>query len=172
MANGQIMGMRGVYLVAAELSKRGFIVSPTSRGAQGADLLVTDQMWLRAFTVQVKTDRRGTFWLVGKKAKEVVSRSHVYVSVRIRNLKKDGEVVEYYVVRSTMLSKLAYHGGDFASVKRVDIEKYKDKWSVFGDPWIAWRERTVSRSAIREWGYQFFPMLRYARASRPWCLRI
>ena len=63
MANGQITGMRGVYLVAAELSKRGFIVSPTSRGAQGADLLVTDQMWLRAFTVQVKTDRRGTFWL-------------------------------------------------------------------------------------------------------------
>jgi hypothetical protein len=33
----------GVYLVAAELSYRGFIVSPTSRSAIGADLLVTDQ---------------------------------------------------------------------------------------------------------------------------------
>ena len=38
-----ITGMIGVYLTAAELSKRGFIVSPTSRGAEGADLLVTDQ---------------------------------------------------------------------------------------------------------------------------------
>ena len=42
MPNRYITGMRGVYLVAAELSKRGFIASPTSRGAQGADLLVTD----------------------------------------------------------------------------------------------------------------------------------
>jgi hypothetical protein len=33
--------MRGVYLVAAELSRLGFIVSPTSRSAAGADLLVT-----------------------------------------------------------------------------------------------------------------------------------
>ena len=42
MANkGAITGMTGVYLTAAELSKRGFIVSPTSRGAEGADLLVT-----------------------------------------------------------------------------------------------------------------------------------
>ena len=41
--NAIISGMTGVYLVAAELSKRGFIVSPTSRGAEGADLLVTDQ---------------------------------------------------------------------------------------------------------------------------------
>ena len=133
MANGQITGMRGVYLVAAELSKRGFIVSPTSRGAQGADLLVTDQMCHRAFTVQVKTDSKGAFFLVGNKAKEVVSGSHIYILVRIRNL-KDGEVIEYYVVRSTMLSKLAYHGGKFPHIKRKHIEKYKDKWSVFGNP--------------------------------------
>ena len=134
-ASKAITGMRGVYLVAAELSKLGFIVSLTSRGAQGADLLVTDQKCQQAFTVQVKTDATGgSFWLVGKKAKEVVSRSHVYVLVRIRNPKKDGEVVEYYVVRSAMLSRRAHHGGDFPYVKRVDIEKCKDKWSVFGDP--------------------------------------
>jgi hypothetical protein len=40
---GQMTGMRGVYLVAAELTRLGFIVSPTSRSARGADLLVTDQ---------------------------------------------------------------------------------------------------------------------------------
>lgn len=36
MKSSQITGMRGVYLVAAELSRLGFIVSPTSRGARGA----------------------------------------------------------------------------------------------------------------------------------------
>jgi hypothetical protein len=54
----QITGMQGVYLVAVELSERGFIVSPTSRGAAGADLLVTDQKCRSAYTVQVKTNKR------------------------------------------------------------------------------------------------------------------
>lgn len=35
MNSSQISGIRGVYLVAAELSRLGFIVSPTSRGAFG-----------------------------------------------------------------------------------------------------------------------------------------
>ena len=135
MANKQITGMRGVYLVAAELSKLGFIVSPTSRGAQGADLLVTDQQCQRAFTVQVKTDTTGgAFCLVGKKAKDVVASSHVYVLVRIRNLKKHGEDIEYYVVRSKRLSELADHRGDWPNVKWKNISRYKDKWNVFGTP--------------------------------------
>ncbi len=32
--------MIGVYLEAVELAKKGFIVSPTSRNAQGVDLLI------------------------------------------------------------------------------------------------------------------------------------
>ena len=35
----QLTGMRGVYLVAAELSRLGFIASPTSRSAVGSDIL-------------------------------------------------------------------------------------------------------------------------------------
>jgi hypothetical protein len=35
-SNKQITGMRGVYLVAAELAKHGFIASPTSRSARGS----------------------------------------------------------------------------------------------------------------------------------------
>lgn len=134
MANKQITGMRGVYLVAAELSKRGFIVSPTSRGAQGADLLVTDQQCQKVFTVQVKTDGAGTsFWLVGKKVKETVSPSHIYVLVRIRYLKGE-EIIEFYIVKSARLEKLAYHEGDWPNVKARDLKRYKDKWAVFGAP--------------------------------------
>ena len=75
--------------------------------------------------------------MVGKKAKEVVSKSHIYVLVRIRNLKKQGEVVEYYVCRSTILSNRINDDGKWVWVSRKDIEKYKDKWSVFGDPQTA-----------------------------------
>ena len=58
-----------MYLVAAELAARGFIVSPTSRSAAGADLLVTDESCNRAFSVQVKTNaRQFSYWLLSKKA--------------------------------------------------------------------------------------------------------
>src|ERR1700733_783754 len=79
---GQMTGMLGVYLVAAELSKRGFIVSPTSRSAAGADLLVTDQACQKAWSVQVKSNSgRANFWLLGAHAKRLKSESHVYVFV-------------------------------------------------------------------------------------------
>ena len=81
-ANGQMTGMLGVYLSAAELTKRGFIVSPTSRSAFGADLLVTDQRCLKAWSVQVKTNRKAaSFWLVNPHVAQSQSESHIYVFV-------------------------------------------------------------------------------------------
>ena len=72
-STGQQTGMRGVYLVAAELSRLGLIASPTSRSAIGADILVTDQLCSRSFSVQVKTNAKTfNFWLVryGKSHKQ------------------------------------------------------------------------------------------------------
>jgi len=64
--------------VAAELVAKGYIVSPTSRNAMGADLLVTDEACERSFSVQVKTNaKRATFWLVGPRAEDMKSPSHV-----------------------------------------------------------------------------------------------
>jgi len=71
----QQSGMRGVYLVAAELVARGFIVSVTSRGAAGADLLVMDERCAQAWSVQVKATiqpavrSHGNYWLLNREAK-------------------------------------------------------------------------------------------------------
>lgn len=124
-----ISGMTGVYLTAAELSKRGFIVSPTSRGAEGADLLVTDQECQHAYTVQVKTDRGGAFWLLGK-GRVKISRTHIYVFVRYAQLKR-GEVTKYYVVPSKKVDEFAHLDGNFPNIKREYIEKYEDAWDRF-----------------------------------------
>ena len=95
--------MRGVYLVGAELAARGFVVSPTSRSALGADLLVTDELCRRAFSVQVKTNTRThSFWLMSKKARRLKARSHVYVFV---NINKDDAGHEYFVVPSVVVAK-------------------------------------------------------------------
>ena len=134
-SKAQTTGMRGVYLVAAELSRLGFIVSPTSRSAAGADLLVTDQACRRAYSVQVKTNARTfAFWLIGKKAKEAVSPSHIYVLVNIRDSKKNGPAVEYFVLPSELIADLGSHVGDWPHVRRDKVLQYLNEWSPFGKP--------------------------------------
>jgi len=132
---GQLSGMRGVYLTAAELSRLGFIASPTSRSALAADILVTDQACQRALSVQVKTNSTAaTFWLVGRHTP--VSDTHVYVLVNLQS--KDGPAPEYFVVPSSVVKERTVYSkhpkSEFWSVYRKDILDFRDKWDVFGDP--------------------------------------
>ncbi len=126
-----------MFLVAAELSKLGFIVSPTSRSAAGADLLVTDQRCSRAFTVQVKTNAKSTGnWLIGKHAEALVSRNHVYVLVNLSGTND----VEYVVVPSRAIrgAVIVKARGKARTkwywVNRKDLSDYRSKWSAFGKP--------------------------------------
>jgi hypothetical protein len=133
---GQMTGMLGVYLVAAELAKRGFIVSPTSRSAAGADLLVTDQACHKAWSVQVKTNSgRPNFRLVGAHAKELRSASHMYVFVNNAR----GEKPEYLVARSDYVAHKVYHsvsskGSEWYSFGTADRPTENEGWEQFGDP--------------------------------------
>jgi hypothetical protein len=140
---GQLTGMRGVYLVAAELSRRGFIASPTSRSARGADVLVTDQACRQAYSVQVKTNADDpSFWLVGQHVP--VSDTPVYVLVNLRS-KKIGLQPEFFVIPSHIVKERLVHSkspqSNWYSIFKKDgkkgekgIEDFKDKWDVFGDP--------------------------------------
>lgn len=130
----QLTGMTGVYLVAAELSKRGFIVSPTSRSARGADLLVTDTDCKKSFAVQVKTNARTfNFWLLNAKATTFQSKTLIYAFV---NLRKDK--TEYYLVPSRFVAKninvekpTKTRKSTWYSISLTKIEKFKDNWTIF-----------------------------------------
>jgi hypothetical protein len=129
-------GMLGVYLTAAELTKLGFIVSPTSRSAFGADLLVTDQRCRKAWSVQVKTNRKAAaFWLVNAHTGDSYSDSHVYVFV---NLGGDSRP-DYFVVPSTVVARIHQikqrkTGSVWYSVHQRDMPDYAEAWGkVFGD---------------------------------------
>ena len=79
-------GMQGVFLAAAELTYRGFVVSLTARNAFGADLLVADNQCQHAWSVQVKTnqDTSSNFWLLNAHSENLKSDSHVYIFVALR----------------------------------------------------------------------------------------
>ena len=136
-SNKQVTGMRGVYLVAAEMSRQGFIASPTSRSARGADILCTDAECKRAFSVQVKTkSTRASYWLLSPDYKRFVSDSHIYVFVSI---KEGGVPAEFFIIPSKVVAKKAYaepFGKDTwysFTVKRA--KPYQDRWEIFrGSP--------------------------------------
>lgn len=135
-SKGQMNGMRGVYLVAAELSRLGFIVSPTSRSAAGADLLVTDQKCPKAWSVQVKTNAKPVnFWLVGFHATQLRSESHAYVFV---NFRKDDRA-EYIVASSIyvagkVVKYVSKKGSIWWCFYRKDQPAGGEGWELFGDP--------------------------------------
>ncbi len=134
-SKAQMTGMRAVYLVAAELAARGFIVSPTSRSAFGADLLVTNDSCSRSYSVQVKANgKRASFWLVGEKAMHLSCPTHIYVFV---NLAVNGGDHEYYVVPSGVVKRRAVYeksttGSVWYSFSREAATAYNSKWSLFG----------------------------------------
>ncbi len=132
-SKAQMSGMRGVYLVAAELARLGFIASPTSRSAQGADILVTDQRCQRAYSVQVKTKTRpDTFWLLKKDTKKQVSKSHLFVFVNIKNTKGTEEVQFFPVPSRIVASRMVGARGRFPNIKRDRLFEFRNKWSCFG----------------------------------------
>jgi hypothetical protein len=103
----QLIGMRGVYAAAAELSRLGLIVSPTSRSAYGVDLLVTDPAHQRAWSVEVKTTERsppGRNCVVSKHAERTASPTHIYIFVHFDNERPQFLVVPSQVVASTLRS--------------------------------------------------------------------
>ena len=130
----QLTGMRGVYLIAAELSRLGFIASSTSRSAIGADILATDQKCQRTYSIQVKTNATTfNFWLLNKEAEKIKSPSHFYAFV---NLRPNGEI-EYYIVPSSVVVDKAKvekskKGSIWYSFSLQNAKKYKDKWSILG----------------------------------------
>jgi hypothetical protein len=130
----QFTGMTGLYLVAAELSKREFIVSSTSRSAHTADLLVTDACCKATFAIQVKTNASTfNFWLVNARASEIVSENFVYAFVNLRKLGPEYFIVPSAAVASKVRVSLPTETRKsvWYSVYLSDIAEFKDNWSIF-----------------------------------------
>jgi hypothetical protein len=141
-----LTGMTGVYLAAAELSRRGFVVAPTSRGASGADLLVTDQGCLKAWSVEVKTniDKKDT-WSLRERARNFYSDSYIYIFVNVTG--KD--CPEYTVVASKKVADNMQCGpGKWWWFNRNRlIDQKGEGWKLFGNPVPKAQKRSTRKPA-------------------------
>jgi hypothetical protein len=134
MPNNARTSAEGMYLAAAELCRRGFNVTPTSRNMAGADLLITDDRCRNTWTIQVKVtdgnlpNRRG--WLLGKNAKKTAHRTHAYVFVFLN----PNERPDFYVVRSTIVAKKQSGPSSMPEFRLKHASKHKDGWELLGRP--------------------------------------
>ena len=143
-SKGQLTGMTGTFLVAAQLSLRGLVASTTSRGAAGADILVTDSECKIAYSIQVKTNSKSSkYWLLGNKKPSEGSKTHIFAFVNLIKGESDDILGEYYLVPSTVVQKIAvqaYADDPKAGatkkwkpfvISRENINKYRNKWDLF-----------------------------------------
>jgi hypothetical protein len=128
----QMTGMLGVYLVAAELTKLGLIVSVTSRNAKGADLIAVSPSYKKAWSIQVKTNSRPSkYWLLSKDFKKSVAKQLIYVFVNIRT----NDQADYYVAPSTHVARYGKvfprPNSTFYGYDRVKANQFHNNWSLF-----------------------------------------
>jgi hypothetical protein len=134
-AKGQMTGMLGVYLAAAELTYKGLIVSVTSRNAKGADLIAMDQAYQKSWAIQVKTNRKAAkFWLLNKSYKNEFSDQLIYVFVNLRG----GERPDYYVVPSRVVAERGLTNTSttgavwyFFDIVKSNGEPFHEAWEIF-----------------------------------------
>src|ERR1700676_4366247 len=80
--SGIQVGITGEYLVAAELSRRGYVATLTLRNTRGIDILASNSDATRSVGIQVKTGQGvRPDWLMNKKAEAHPAENPRYVFV-------------------------------------------------------------------------------------------
>jgi len=138
MANKIQNGTQGVFLTAAELTHRGFIVSLTSRNAFGADLLVTDNQCECTWSVQVKTNQSvsANFWLLSAHCENLKSDCHIYVFVGLNgNQRPQFLVVPSSIVAANVCKEQTKSGIWYSFARQTRWDHNEEGWEeAFGKP--------------------------------------
>lgn len=136
-----LTGVAGEYYVAAELSRRGYIASLTSKNTKGIDLLVSNQNGDKSASIQIKANSTGLCsWILNKKSEEECNDKLFYVFVTL----KGNDYPKYYIVKSNIVAKyirenhknwLATPGKKGQSKKDTNMRKFDLYDDVYKDAW-------------------------------------
>lgn len=137
-----VVGVAGEYLVAGELSLRGYLASITLRNSRGIDIIASNADGTKSISIQVKTNSDGgSSWMLNKKAETYFSKNHYYVFVA---LKKLNERPNFYVVPSKIVAEYAtrthaewLQGEKCDGTRRKDtsVRKFRDPENKYLEKW-------------------------------------
>lgn len=134
-ADGQLSGLAGEFLVAAELLKRDMQTSVTFGNAKAIDLFAINAKTERSFKIQVKTTRSRNVWPISHKK---VQKDQVYVFVV---LNKPGQPAEFFIVPGAKLKDEPelftkwfvdpkFPGIDYKTLKSLG---FAEQWGLFNE---------------------------------------
>lgn len=141
-----LVGVAGEYLVAGELTMRGYLASITLRNSRGVDILASNSDASRAISVQVKSNKSGKpVWLLSKKSETFYADNHFYVFVALNQL---GSRPNYHIVPSMEVAKQISkgHAEWLQGIKKDGTPRndsnmrqfideagiYKERWDLLG----------------------------------------
>jgi len=138
-------GIAGEYLVAAELSRRGYVASVTLRNTRGIDILASNRDATRSVGIQVKTSQ-GTrpVWVLNKTAEDDLAENLFYVFVCLPPQSAASyhvvprEVVARYV-RKSHKQWLATPGRRGQAHRDNDMRRFRDPDNRYKDRWESLR---------------------------------
>ena len=137
-----LVGVAGEYLVAGELTLRGYIASITLRNSRGIDIIASTSDGSKSVSIQVKTNSSGKkSWMLNKKSETYFSNNHFYVLVALGELNKRSD---FYIVPSEVVAGhvssnhanwLKGKKRDGTSRKDSSIRKFSDHEDRYLEAW-------------------------------------
>lgn len=137
-----LVGVAGEYLVAGELTLRGYIASITLRNSRGIDIIASTSDGSRSLSIQVKTNSDGRkSWILNKKSEKYFSPNHFYIFVALGKL---NERACFHIVPSKIVAEyvstdhanwLKGEKRDGTPRKDTPMRKFNDHENIYLEAW-------------------------------------
>ena len=136
-----LSGIAGEYLVAAELSRQGYLAAITLRNSQGIDILASRADATRSVGIQVKTNQYGhPRWVLNAKVERMKARNLFFVFVNLNA----SDAPEFHIVPCREVARFANRNHrrwmrkprrDGRPHKNNNIRKFHDDEGAFRNRW-------------------------------------
>ena len=139
MADSNTAALAGEFLVAGELSRRGYLVSITMGNAKAIDILACTRDRKTTIKIDVKASRYKTSWPIGH-IKEDLYYIFVYLQDKNKLTNERGKGTntppEYFIVRGEDIvkKKLLCLWKNMSGIKYSSLHQYKERWNILPQP--------------------------------------
>ena len=144
------IGIAGEFFVAAELTRRGYVASLTSKNTKAIDILASNKDGSKSVAIQVKTSNnlKMNKWMMTENSEKILSDNLFYVLVNMN----EGQMPSYFIMPSVFVAnkiKNAYNdwlntpgkNGQYHNTTTMrtfifssdeEMLQYKDAWHLLG----------------------------------------